>query len=30
MLFNIKTHYLKNPDNKSEIDDIKVIHIKYN
>ena len=30
MLLNIKTQYLKNPDNEIEIDDIKVIHIKYN
>ncbi len=27
MLLNIKTQYLKNPDNEIEIDDIKVIYI---
>ena len=27
MLLNIKTQYLKNPDNEIEIDDIKVINI---
>ena len=26
MLLNIKTQYLKNPDNEIEIDDIKVIY----
>ena len=30
MLLNIKTQYLKNPDNEIEIDEIKVIHIVYN
>ena len=30
MLLNIKTQYLKNPDNEIEIDDIKVINIINN
>ena len=30
MLLNIKTQYLKNPDNEIEINNIKVIYIKYN
>ena len=29
MLINIKTQYLKNPDNEIEIDDIKVINILF-
>ena len=29
MLINIKTQYLKNPDNEIEIDDIKVINIFF-
>ena len=30
MLLNIKTQYLKNPDNEIEIDDIQVINILNN
>ena len=30
MLLNIKTQYLKNPDNEIEIDDIQVINIINN